>query len=475
MDKKSKYLVTTVQVDELTKNMTIIAYTGFSNRYSLIDKKVCAFIHHNFKGAKAIVLRADRKLELSVEQIQEGDSISQLFSFPSSKSRLTEVNPKLSAALKKKGILSFKIKKLKPYSDNLTTDLNDAIEQVNLLMQTPSRKQERLKQGIYQANLLVEKIKESQNSRGKGTDIMEHMMDNARLGKINSSEIEAYVVSVIKNSSSEAMSAIVNLKSSDQTYSHCIDVGVVFQKFYAEGFKNTRKISGFQTLNQAFLGGFLHDFGKAKLPKELLDSSARFEFGSYEMELIRSHPYHGAKLLQGMNMPDSIINMSLTHHVKMDESLSSSYPPQLLYNNSRFESKLLAVVDIYQALVSKRSYKRSWTPPQAIRYLSALSGVEYDEQIWDLFVQVMGEYPVGSLVVLNDDSMGFVMNVPEEGEDPFRPQVAIIRNADGKDLERHTLLDLQEEKDIRIQKDLDAAEVLNNMALESFSQLQVVA
>ncbi|MBU2511288.1 HD domain-containing protein [bacterium] len=475
MDHPSKYIITTVHVDELKNSATIIAYTGFSDHYTSIDRKVCAFLHHNFGGSKVLVSRNGKKVELPVEQVREGDTIIQIFSFPSSKKRLTVADPKLAAALKKKGILSFKIRKLRSLPKDFSNDLQEAIEQVNLMMRTPSRKQERLKLGVFRANKLVEKVKEEQRKRKEGSDIIEHLMDSARQGKLNMSDIEVYVDNVVKHSSSEAMSAIANLKSSDQTYSHCIDVGVFFQTLYFKAVDDGKHKSTFQTKNQMLLGAFLHDFGKSQLPKELLDSTARFDTNSREMQLIKKHPQHGAKLLTGMSMPDSIVNMSLYHHVKMDESLNTSYPEKLSYNDSTFETKLLSVIDIYQALVGKRSYKRSWTPPQAMRYLSALAGIEYEESIWDLFLSLMGEFPVGSLVILNDDSMGFVMNVPEKDEDLLRPQVVIIRNAYGEDLEKHTLVDLQEEKDLFIKSDVSVTDVFSSQAINRFSELRIVA
>lgn len=475
MESQSKYIITTVNLKDLDKGMVIVAYTGFSDRYELIDKRMCAFLQHNFEGAKAVVGRGGKKLEIPAENIRIGDSVIRIFSFPKGKKRLTMVGPKLVDALKARGIHSFKVRKPRKFSTQINNDLSEAIAQVNLLMKEPSRNKERLKAGVYNANQLVEKIKDSRRKRTEGASIIEQMMDNARNGKLNSSEIESFVDQVVMSTSSEAMMAIANLRSSDQTYSHCIDVGVLFQKVYFDGIQKTNRKSRFPDRNQALLGGFLHDFGKAKLPKELLDSTTRFETGSPEMELIRSHPFHGAKMLHGMEMPESIVNMSLTHHVKMDETLNTSYPKKLTYDDSMYESKLLAIVDIYQALVGRRSYKRSWTPPQAIRYLSALAGIEYDEQIWALFVSLLGEYPVGSLVLLNDESMGFVMSVPEDGEDLLRPQVAIVRDSYGDDLDNHVLLDLFSERDMYIKNDLDVTDVFDARALDNFANLKIVA
>ena len=475
MSSKTKFEVVTVSINELNSEMTILAYTGFSNRYAALDHKVLAFLHHNFSGAKSLVIREGNKVFIPVEEIREGDSLLQIFSFPSSKKNLTKAHPKLISALKKKEVLRFKVKRQVKLPEDYNRDLQEAINQVNLLMRIPSKKQERRDEGIRKSTQLVAKIEKSTKQRKEGSEIIENMMDNARRGNIKSSDIEAYVETVISSASAEAMSAIVNLKASDHTYCHCIDVGVLFQHIYFKCIKISNKKSAFSSVNEALLGAFLHDFGKSQIPKELLDSTARFESGSTEMNMLRAHPNYGAKLLNGMGMPNNVINMCLCHHVKMDESLNNSYPGNISYEKIGMECKLLAIGDIYQALVGKRNYKRSWTPPQVMRYLYALSGIEYEDQLWNMFLNIMGEYPVGSLVVLSDDSIGFVMTVPGEGEDLTRPRVAVVRNAYGEDFEKHTLIDLQEEQDIFIKNDLDAAEVFGNQALKHFTDLQIVS
>ncbi|MBU3916291.1 HD domain-containing protein, partial [bacterium] len=400
MNQKSNSNTVTIDVEKLNKTMTILAYTGFSAKYRSIDDKTRAFLTKNFKGTRILVDRKGKKLNIPIEEAEVGDTIIQIFAFPVSLEKLTRANPKLATILKKYGILQFKVQQIAKLSDDYRKELQDAIDLVNLFTKKPSEKQRRLQEGIRKANQLVEKVIDGENQRKKGENILENMMDNARQGRINISDIENFIENIVNNSSTDAMKAIMSLKASDQTYGHCIDVGVLFEPLYFTGIERLKKPSDFTTKKEAMLGAFLHDFGKSKVSKDILDSTVRFELGCHEMEQIRSHPIHGAKLLNGMNMPDVMINMTLYHHVKMDESLNNSYPIKLEYRNSSFATKLLAIVDIYQALVGERSYKRSWTPPQTIRYLSALAGIEFDEDIWDIFVCALGEYPIGSLVVL---------------------------------------------------------------------------
>ena len=170
-------------------------------------------------------------------------------------------------------------------------------------------------------------------------------------------------------------------------------------------------------------------------------------------------------------MSDSIVNMAHYHHVKQDITMNSSYPENTKIEDVIFETRLLAITDTYQALIGKRKYKKSWTPPAAIRYLDALAGIEYDLSVWELFLKTMGVYPKGSLVELTDGTLGFVMNVPEL--DLERPDVAVICDKEGEMYEHHTLIDLEEEKDISIVKDQDPFEMFGDKALEIFLKIKI--
>jgi HD-GYP domain-containing protein (c-di-GMP phosphodiesterase class II) len=191
------------------------------------------------------------------------------------------------------------------------------------------------------------------------------------------------------------------------------------------------------------------------------------------MRVMMAHPFYGAKLLKEMGMPDSIVNMAHYHHVKQDISMLSSYPSGCNYDKVSFETRLLSIVDVYQALVGRRNYKRSWSPPATMRYIDALSGVEYDYEVWLMFLKLMGMFPKGSLVELSNHSIGFVVSVPRNEGDPERPIIAVVRNEYGEDLEHHELVDLQESLDISIVRDLDNQEVFGSNALEVFMGIEV--
>ncbi|MCP4756374.1 MAG: HD domain-containing protein [Proteobacteria bacterium] len=439
-----------VPLEDLGENMTIQAYTGFNEKYKHMDEKVCQWLQHNFKGSRAIVERQGEKLDTLVDRLETDDSLQRLFAFPATLKKLTVVNTKLVQELRKRGFLRFDVQRT---------------------IRSQSSKQERRQQAVERAGEFVDQVKESVVVREGATQAVENIMDNTRVGKTSTAEIMSYVDNMVDSSSAEAVSAISSLKQSDQTYAHCVDVGAIFQTVYQKLLKRRGGKSIFENEQQILFSSFMHDFGKAKVPKEILDSTVRFERDSYEMQMMQSHPEFGAEMLKGMGLPNHIVNMAQYHHVKLDTSMNSSYPKDARYEDVIPETRLIAIVDIYQALVGRRSYKKSWAPPAAMRFIEQLAGIEYDQDVFEDFLQIMGRYPVGSLVELNDESLAFVVNVSET--DAERPRVVVVRNAEGEDLEHQILIDLQEERDAAIVKERDNTEVFGDAALDLFTNLTI--
>ncbi len=441
----------TVGIGDLTSQMVIAAYTGFHDKYKSLDKQSCEWVKHNFKRTSVVVEREGSRLELPVSDMQERDSLLRIHNFPAGLEKLLQVSDKLVKELEKRGFTEFEVK---------------------LIKQRTSAQQEKHKQSVHKAADLVQKVKESVEIRDKASQAVENLMDSGRTGKASTSEILGFVDNIVSKTSADAITAISSLKESDQTYAHCIDVGAIFQVVYLKSVEKLGAKNVFKDEQEILLSSFLHDFGKAKVPKEILDSTVRFERDSKEMQLMQGHPVFGAEMLTQMNMPRHIVDMAHYHHIKLDTTMASSYPDGVKFEDISLEARMIAIIDIYQALVGKRSYKKSWAPPAAMRFIDSLAGVEYDLDIWAEFMNVMGRYPKGSAVELNDGSQGFVISVPEE--DLNRPQVVVVRNASGEELKNHELIDLDMDRDVSIAKELDSYETFGDNVIDFFTSLQVI-
>ncbi len=435
-----------VVCSELKENMVILSYTGFDNKYKQLDQNTCQWFRVNFEGCRFTVKRSGKVLATTANRIEVGDELVEIGKLPESLKKISIVSEPLKKELAHRGFLKFKValprQKSTGKADNIRIDTENAIK-------------------------LVEKVAENLKFREEAAEAVEYFLDNARKGIIQKKEIQGFVDELIDKSSSDALMAIANLKKSDQTYGHCVDVSAIYSSVYQKIVLQNRVKSAFKNDKELAFASFVHDFGKAKIPKDILESRVRFELNSPEMELMRTHPQYGMELVQKMTHSENTINMVLLHHLKLDNTINSSYPKNVEGIEVLWETRLLSIVDSYQALVGRRSYKKSWSPASAIRYLDALAGIEYDMTVWDDFYNIMGQFPVSSLVELSDGSLAFVIKVHQD--DPANPQVVVVQDTQENTVEKHEIFDLCDEPDINIVKDIDAQDFFGDQAFEAFS------
>lgn len=429
---------------ELKSGMTIRAYLDLEQRFGQLDDKKCEWLKHNFTGARIALQRDGQAFDLALSEILPGDVPQKIFGFPHSLDHLTQVNDRLLAELGRQGFTAFEVQPKASEPDHA--------------------------EALAQANQLVSQAKQGKETRKKATVAVETLFDSLASGAPNLEAVETLVEEIIENSNVEAMAALATLKQADHTYAHCVDVGAIFTMVYQRITEMTGKPSSFKDLQETLLSAILHDIGKSLIPKEILESSVQFDKDSEEMKALRSHAEKSRNLLADLGLPEVTVNMGHYHHVKVDTEIYTSYPKGLEFDDATYEARLLAIIDIYQALTGRRSYKKSWTAAAALRYIDALVDVEYDERAFDDFSKVMGLYPVGSLVQLSDGRLGFVMNVPTG--DLERPKVAVFQDAQGNAL-THELVDLAKQSELSIQRDLDPIDTLGEAALDRFVELQL--
>jgi response regulator RpfG family c-di-GMP phosphodiesterase len=126
----------------------------------------------------------------------------------------------------------------------------------------------------------------------------------------------------------------------------------------------------------------MHDVGKIGIPDHILLKPGRLE--PSEMVIMRQHAEIGAKILQGSSAPllQAAALIAHTHHEKLD---GSGYPRGLKGTEIPLYGRIVAVADVFDALVSPRPYKPAWTLEQAIGWLRKNAGIHFDPQCVDAF------------------------------------------------------------------------------------------
>jgi putative nucleotidyltransferase with HDIG domain len=130
-------------------------------------------------------------------------------------------------------------------------------------------------------------------------------------------------------------------------------------------------------------GGLLHDIGKIAVPGAILDKPGRLT--PEEMAIVQSHPEVGARILAPIDAYAPIIPIVLYHHERFD---GSGYPHGLRGNAIPSLARLVAVADVYDALVSDRPYREGWAPERAAALIQESAGTHFDPIMADAFAAV---------------------------------------------------------------------------------------
>jgi len=112
------------------------------------------------------------------------------------------------------------------------------------------------------------------------------------------------------------------------------------------------------------LAGMLHDLGKISIPDSILRKPGSLT--DDERNIMKTHAAVGATLVEPMNTMAAILPFIRHHHERLD---GSGYPDGISGNEISLPVRILSVVDIYDALATRRSYKDAFSPPQCLAIL----------------------------------------------------------------------------------------------------------
>ena len=189
------------------------------------------------------------------------------------------------------------------------------------------------------------------------------------------------------------------LKCSDEyTYKHSLDVATISILIGRELGLNA------SALRELATAGLLHDVGKRNISKEILHKNGRLD--DNEFEIIKQHPVFTYQLLQPLDQVSEVIKQAcLQHHEKWN---GSGYPFHLEGQNINYYSRILAVADVFDALVTDRPYHKHYTPSDTIEMMNSMIG-HFDMDVYKLFLKTVVLYPVGTLITLSDGSHAIVI------------------------------------------------------------------
>ncbi len=130
-------------------------------------------------------------------------------------------------------------------------------------------------------------------------------------------------------------------------------------------------------------GALLHDIGKIIVPESILNKPS--QLSSDELEIIQKHPYSGARMVDGVSHLRGARPYILYHHEKWD---GTGYPEGLIGADIPQEGRLLAIVDVFDALTSDRPYHKGIPVLAALKFLRGEAGKHFDPEMVEVFCKL---------------------------------------------------------------------------------------
>ena len=219
---------------------------------------------------------------------------------------------------------------------------------------------------------------------------------------------------------------LTTIKNYDEyTFNHCVNVAI-----YSLAVGRRLGFSK-KTLTELGMTALLHDIGKAKIPKEIINKPDKLD--DDEWRLIKEHPMTGVEMMLkikqlGEMSPKMAIGV-FEHHLNCD---LSGYPKLIRKRDITLFGKIIKISDCYDAMTTPRIYRsKPYRPEQALAIMVREKNA-FDPILLKVFIGIIGIYPIGSLVLLDTKEMGVVYETNPDPQCINRPKVILISQSEGK-------------------------------------------
>jgi HD-GYP domain-containing protein (c-di-GMP phosphodiesterase class II) len=295
----------------------------------------------------------------------------------------------------------------------------------------------RLKQIIEED--LLDARKMVKRSYYKAVSFTEGIMNKIQSGeKIVLKKVKRMVVSLVDQiiDHEQFLVGMTSIKNYDEyTYYHSVNVSILSVSLGQRLGLSTKQ------LTELGMVALFHDIGKLEIPSHILNKTTKLN--EDEWQIIKKHPINGVRVLLRMKHVDFVsirsVIVAFEHHMYYNHTgypaVKKSFPLDLY-------SRIVSLADQYDAMTSARVYSRiPMSPDKALNLMLKQAGSQLDPLLLQFFINMVGVYPIGTLVVLDSKELGLVY----ESHPAFvkRPRIFIIADSSGNQVEAFSV-DLSE-------------------------------
>lgn len=245
--------------------------------------------------------------------------------------------------------------------------------------------------------------------------------------KINAKKAKRVVESMVDIilSEEELLVGMTAIKDyDDYTYHHSVNVSIL-----SVALGQRMGLSKNMLLELGIVALF-HDIGKTEIPPEVLNKPGSFT--DEEWKIVKKHPFWGVEAILRMKKLDEVSIRSaivaFEHHIYRD---GTGYPERTLPSDLDLYSKIVSIADQYDGMTSSRVYYRvPMSPDKALSLMMERAGNQIDPLLLKFFINMVGVYPVGTLVMLDTKELGLVYG--SNTMFPNKPKVLVIMSPKGE-------------------------------------------
>ena len=266
-----------------------------------------------------------------------------------------------------------------------------------------------------------DEFQHAQSTYRHSSQLVKTFMEDIRFGRGIDITLAKEAVSDCVNSicrNSDAMLLLTQLKRRDEyTSQHSMNVcifSIAFGRHLGLPVPVLRNLG---------LCGLLHDMGKMRVPLEILNKPGRFT--EEEFAVMKAHTVYGREILASCrDILPSAVDVAHAHHERID---GQGYPRALNRTQTSPITKMVSVVDAYDAITSDRVYQKGRAHLDAIGILNKAAGSQFDSELVSQFIDCLGIYPAGSLVEMSNGEVALVVDVNPRQK--LRPKVLMLLDA----------------------------------------------